>query len=139
MTDDDAPQFDSRPSIRLDHTMPENPKIVGLSDAAFRLFVEAICFCSRQETDGKITAPMMRRLGRPKVVSELVDCGLLEVVDDGFRVHDYLRHQRSSSEIAAFRQSKSESGAKGAHMRWHVPSRRRVKDCPFCLSGVASG
>lgn len=126
------PPFDTRPTIRLDHTMPENPKIVGLTDAAFRLFIECLCWCSRQESDGVIPKPAMKRLGRPRVVAELVATGLIHDLGDTFEVHDYLAHQRSSAEIAAFRAGKRESGQKGAHMRWHVPRRVVDKDCPFC-------
>lgn len=126
------PPFDSRPTIRLDHTMPENPKIVGLSDAAFRLFIECLCWCSRQESDGIIPAAAMKRLGRPKVIAELVKAELIDDALGSYVVHDYLSHQRSAAEISAFRQGKRESGQKGAHMRWHVPRRAFDKDCPFC-------
>lgn len=126
-------EFDARPSIRLDNTMPENPKIVGLSDAAFRLYIEALCWCSRQEIDGKIPAAAMRRLGRPKTITELVANGVL--YDHGgveYEIHDYLRHQRSRAEIAAFRQSRAERGELGAHMRWHVATRKFSDDCDYC-------
>ena len=127
-----SPHFDGRPSIRLDNTMPENPKVVGLSDGAFRLFVEAICWCSRQEKDGDIPAAMMRRIGTPRHIRELVDANLLAQTATVFTIHDYLKHQRSADEIGSFRESKALSGAKGAHMRWHVPTRRKVKDCAYC-------
>lgn len=130
--------FDARPSIRLANTIMEHPKIADLSDAAFRAFVEAICFCSRQETDGKIKRGAIGRIGKPKVIAELVAAGLLEICGTDYWVHDYLRHQRASSEIQAFRESKSEGGKLGAHKRWHVPRRQVVKDCEYCLKGVSS-
>lgn len=126
------PPFDTRPTIRLDNTMPENPKIVGLSDAAFRLYIEALCWCSRQEKNGDIPAAAMKRMGRPRAIRELVEGRLLIEHGGGYEVHDYLAHQRSADEIAAFRASKSLSGQKGAHMRWHVPARKHSKDCPYC-------
>lgn len=126
--------FDSRPSIRLANTMPEHPKVTPLSDSAFRAFIEAICYCSRQETDGVIAA--VTRIGKPRAIKELLAAGLLERDGDQYRVHDYLRHQRSQAEIQAFRESKSDSGKLGAHKRWHIPRRQIVKDCPFCLRGV---
>lgn len=109
-----------------------------MSDAAFRAWFDAVCYCSRQETDGKITGAVLRRMAKPRVISELVTVGSLEYDGTDYEVHDYLRHQRSAAEIQSFRESKSESGAKGAHMRWHVPTRKKVKDCPYCLQGVAS-
>lgn len=133
MSDTEPIEFDTRPSIRLDNTMPENPKVVGLTDAAFRLYIEALCWCSRQEEDGRIPAAAMRRLGRPKAIRELVTAGL--IYDHGgveYEIHDYLRHQRSRAEIAAFRQSRAERGELGAHMRWHVATRKKSNDCAYC-------
>ena len=129
---EDQVEFDARPSIRLDNTMPENPKVVGLSDAAFRLYIEALCWCSRQEEDGIIPTPAIRRLGKPKSITELVTAGLLKGGGDEYIVHDYLRHQRSRAEIAAFRQSRAERGEIGAHKRWHVATRRKSPDCAYC-------
>lgn len=134
------PPFDDRPFVRLDHGMPENPKVVGLSDAAFRLYVEAICWCSRQETDGKIPAAMMKRLGRAKDTTELVSAGLIDRDGRDFEVHDYLAFQRSRQEIAEFRESRSDRGKKGNHARWHVARRRHDPDCEFCIAGaIAKG
>lgn len=137
--DGDLPEFDNRPSVRFANTTPEHPKVVAMSDAAFRLWFDSICYCSRQELDGKITEPMMRKMGTPKTIRELLACRSLERTESGdYMVHDYLHHQRSAAEIQSFRESKSENGAKGAHMRWHVPTRKKVKDCPYCLQGVAN-
>lgn len=135
-SDGRPPPFDDRPFVRLDHGMPENPKIVGLSDAAFRLYVEAICWCSRQETDGKIPAAMMRRLGKARSVTELVKGGLLDEVLGDYEVHDYLEFQRSRDEIAEFRESRSDRGKRGNHSRWHVARRRYDPECEFC-NGIA--
>lgn len=129
--------FDYRPFVRLDHGMPENPKVVGLSDSAFRLYVEAICWCSRQETDGAIPEPMMRRLGSVKATNELTRSKLVNRTDEGYEIHDYLDFQRSSAEIQAYRDAKGKAGALGNHQRWHVARRKRDKDCEFCLKGIA--
>lgn len=136
--DADLPEFDNRPSVRFSHTTPEHPKIAAMTDAGFRAWFDAICYCSRQETDGKITIPVMRRMASPRVIKELLAVGSLDVIPEGYFVHDYLRHQRSAAEIQSFRESKAASGQLGAHKRWHIPRRVKVKDCPFCLQGVAS-
>jgi len=120
------------------HTTPEHPRIAALSDAAFRLWFDLICYCSRQETNGRVTPPVLRRMGRPKVVKELVDTGRLEPLGEDWMVHDYLRHNRSAQEIQAVRESNAVKGEKGAHLRWHVGRRKRSKDCEFCLKEVSS-
>ena len=134
-------KFDHRTFIRLDHGMPENRKVLGLSDGAFRLYVEAICWCSRQESDGHIPEAFMKRMSKARHVAELVDCGLLDTAVGGYQVHDYLDFQRSSEEIGAYRSAKGEAGARGNHMRWHVARRRIDPDCEHCMNeqkGVAS-
>lgn len=134
----DLPEFDGRPTVRIVNTMPEHPKIVGLSDRAFRVFVEVICYCSRQESDGKITKAAMQRNASTKTIKELVTAGLLETIETGYLVHDYLSFNRAASEIQSYRESKSEAGSLGAHKRWHVPTRRWVADCEYCLKEVPS-
>ena len=125
-------QFDHRTFIRLDHGMPENRKVMGLTDGAFRLYIEAICWCSRQESDGFIPDAFIKRLGKARAVAELVTTGLLDTGLGGYAVHDYLDFQRSSDEIAAYREAKSESGSLGNHMRWHVARRRFDPECEHC-------
>lgn len=134
--DQTLPEFDARPSIRITNTMPEHPKAEVLSDAAFRALIELWCWCSRQETDGQVIPARMAKV-RPKAKAELIAAGWV-IPGDPYRMHDYLKHQRSSVEIQSFRASQAESGAKGAHMRWHVPRRVRSKDCPYCLKEVGS-
>jgi hypothetical protein len=134
--DDSAPEFDARPSIRISNSIMESRKVVGLSDKAFRAYIAALCYCSRQETDGKIIVGAAKMIGGPRIIMELVEAKLLEPDGQDFWVHDYLKHQRSAAEIAAFRESRSEDGKRGAHLRWHVPRRQKSKDCEYCLKGA---
>lgn len=125
-------RFDERLYVRIDHGMPENPKIVGLSDAAFRMYVEAICWCSRQRTDGVIPNAMMRKLGPKKAGDELIEAGLLELFGSDWTIHDYLMHQRSTGEIDELREHRADAGSRGNHVRWHVGKRKYSKDCEHC-------
>ena len=138
MSDANPSQFDERLYVRIDQGMPENRKIVGLSDAAFRVYIEAICWCSRQRSDGLIPAAALHRIGRPKPIRELTDGPnpLLELDGPDWRVHDYLLHQRSSAEIDVIKDAKSDAGAKGAHARWHVARRKVDPNCPLCAANA---
>jgi hypothetical protein len=63
--------------VRLDDAMPEHPKIAGLSDAAFRLHVSALCYSGRHLTDGEISRGVLRLLGvPPRRAAELVSAGV---------------------------------------------------------------
>lgn len=125
-------KFDHRTFVRLDHGYDEHPKVMPLSDAAFRAHIEAICWNSRQEKDGCIPASLARKKWKPRVIAELVRARLLDDCGDWFEVHDYLDFNRSSEEINAFRSAKGESGAYGNHKRWHVARRKWEPDCEHC-------
>lgn len=140
MTRDGLPEFDGRPTVRFTNSTPGNRKVVCLSDAAFRLWFDLICLTSSQETDGVITDAELRAARRPaKVVRELKTpagpdlAPLLEPHPMGWKLHDYLAHNRAKAEIDSYREGRSASGALGAHKRWHVPRRVRSKDCEYCL------
>ena len=45
--------------LRFDDQFPIHRKVSGLSDAAFRLHVEAIFWCDRNLTDGFIREPRL--------------------------------------------------------------------------------
>lgn len=128
----DVPKFAGLPTVRLDQAMPEKDSIVVLSDAAFRLMIEAICYCGRTESDGVIPYAWMKKNGRPKAIAELVDQGHLNPHPGFYQLVDFLKWNRRSAEIDSIRASKSEGGQKGAHMRWHVPARKLVTGCSFC-------
>ena len=131
---DQLPDFESRPTIRLDHGMPEKDTVIELSDSAFRLMVEAICYCSRQESDGRVPKGQMRRMAtKPGAIEELVRYGHIIDLGDGWELGDYLRWNRAKVEIDSFRKAQGKSGTRGAHMRWHVPQRKKVAGCPYCF------
>ena len=43
--------------VRLDDNFPNHPKVVGLSDQAFRLYISGLCYASHYLTDGLIIEP----------------------------------------------------------------------------------
>lgn len=134
--------MDPRTYIRLHDGMPDHPKVVGLSDAAFRLYVEAMCWCSRHLTDGAVPVAAMRRMGgwSPESTEELTAARLFEDVNgNGARdIHDYTEHQRTAEDVAEYREAKRVAGVAGNHERWH--SARGVIDpsCEACCIPDAS-
>jgi hypothetical protein len=105
---------DDRTYIKLHDGMPENHKIVGLSDAGFRLYIEALCWCSRNQSDGKMPPAALRRLGSVKAQKEIGAAGLLHVDERGnWVIHDYLEHQRSKEQIEAMKEQRRSAGRSG--------------------------
>lgn len=99
--------------VRLDDRYPRSPKVMGLSDRAFRIDVESICYCAEQDTDGHLPDAYTR--GVPKRIrDELVAAHRWDMTEDGLVVHDYLEYNPSANE----RDAKSEAASNAARMRW---------------------
>lgn len=105
--------------VRLDVLMPEHPKVSGLSDKAFRTYVELLCYCGRQRTDGLVDARTWRRAGTQRARGELLASGLVDpLLDDdtggsGVAIHDYTEHNRSRQQIDELAAKRAEAGRKG--------------------------
>jgi hypothetical protein len=104
--------------LRLDDGFAEHPKIVGLSDPAFRFHVSGLLYCSRNLTDGIVPAnvlPMIRRVYR-RPLGELQDRLLWTALDGGkwWEIHDYLDWNWSREQVATRR----EINRRNARERW---------------------
>lgn len=107
--------------VRKDDQMPIHRKVAPLSDAAYRLNDEAICWSSRNLTDGRIAAAELSDIskrGRAKTAAELVARQLWHPADyrcdgeqcpppgpDGWVIHDYWEYQPSRERVLADRRA----------------------------------
>jgi hypothetical protein len=83
--------------LRLDDGFGEHPKIVDLSDKAFRVHVLALLYCARNLTDGRLPAryPVDVSTGR-----ELVRRGLWAPTEGGgWVIHDWSEWNPSAEAI----------------------------------------
>jgi hypothetical protein len=94
--------------IRLDDNFPNHPKIVGLNDQAFRLYISGLCYASHYLTDGLIIEPAMRRLDGADGVNELVEAGLWLKVAKGWQIASYGEYQTPKSEVEKAKQANRE-------------------------------
>lgn len=89
--------------IRIDDTMPDNPKIVAAGGAAAWLYTCSIAYSSRNLTDGFIPTGIANRLtdfdNSAELAARLVATGLWKTVDGGWQIHDYAEHQRTAAEV----------------------------------------
>ena len=125
---------DTRPWVRLDQGFPDNQKVIGLSDAAFRLFIKSLCWSARNGTDGAIKKPVALALGaKPRTLAELVNAGLFDAIGHDYAIHDYLEHQESAEQVEKFRSARRGDGSFGAHIRHHVNQGTASADCEHCV------
>jgi hypothetical protein len=85
--------------IKLDDTLPNNPKILPLGDKAFRLYIEGLCYANQYLTDGFLAEAVVDRLDPELANTELVEAGLWKKANGGFQIHDYTKHQSSRQDV----------------------------------------
>jgi hypothetical protein len=93
------------PWVRIDENALEHPKISGLSDGAFRLWVQGLACCQKYLTDGFVSDVSVRglRAYSPKRRGELVTSGLWHEAAGGVNVHDYLEWNESRDHVISAR------------------------------------
>ena len=103
--------------VRIDDTFPDHPKIVGLTDAAFRAHVAGLCYAGRYLTDGHIPTSALRQIGTRKAAQELEARGLWDKTDHGWVINDFLDYNPSKADVQAERDRKREAGRRGGLAR----------------------
>lgn len=112
----------------LDHGFPENQKVMALHDRSFRFHIIALDYCSRNMTDGHLSARAVKVLAAilettsKRWTAELVQSGLWkhDEAGDGFWINDYLKHNPSGSSMKKLRDVRRSAGLKGAEKRWGI-------------------
>jgi hypothetical protein len=93
------------PWVRLDENALDHPKIGGLPDGAFRLWVQGLAYCQKFLTDGYISDLAVRGLRSfsPTRKALLVAAVLWELSETGVNVHDFLDWNESREHVLAAR------------------------------------
>jgi len=112
--------------VKLDDRAPWHPKLDGLTDAEFGVWVKGLMHCSRHETDGRISKRDLPALGRSSSRRTLFERGLWTKLSDGSaQVARYLSHQRSHEQIEVEREKARNRAAK---FRTFARSSREVRE-----------
>ena len=122
------------PWANLDDQFPTHPKVLPLSDAAFRLHVSGVCYSAAHTTDGLIAAeavPLLSPSFKRATLAELLRRGHWHALGDAcgtetcppgrdghYRIHDFLEWNRGRERIEAERERKRKAGRLGAEKRW---------------------
>ncbi len=106
---------------RCQDDIHNNKKLSPLSQGCLGLYVTAISICNADRTDGVLTGGSLvtfkRRFGWNKTVkgqlSDLLDAGAMQVVDGGYTVINFLKHNRSKAERDEISEKRAKAGRKG--------------------------
>jgi hypothetical protein len=88
--------------IKLNDSIMDNPKMIGLSEGAIVLYITGLCYASKHLTDGQLNEQFCKKTGRKSTIKELNVAGLWVKNSEeigGFLIHDYLKHQASKEDI----------------------------------------
>jgi len=116
--------------------MDEHPKIIGLSDAAFRAIFEATFYSRRMLSDGFLDERVVLRRWGQAVADELSSNDPNRPswirVEGGWRIHDFEKHHPLRAEIeakqVALSEKRSQAGRKGAAKRWQTDGKGVASD-----------
>lgn len=95
--------------VKVDDGFPEHPKALAAGPLGLALWLCGLCYASRQLTDGFIPEGALRRLSdvpqAARHADRLVEVGLWERVEGGWRIHDYDDHQRTREQVETEREA----------------------------------
>jgi hypothetical protein len=103
--------------VRLDDNFADHPKVIALSDTAFRLYIEALCYSNRQLTDGFIPMAVYLKLSKNDDADYLIEAGLWESVHrtitdssvtTGYQIRSYTEYQPTREKVEEKREQAKE-------------------------------
>lgn len=80
----------------------DHPKVAGLSCEALGVWLKALLWAKKKESDGRLSVEAAEKLClSPRGIASLVKVGLLDVATefDGWSFHDFLHWNRSSAKV----------------------------------------
>ena len=105
------------PWIRLDDQIAHHKKFLAAGPMASWLWVCGQSYSARYLTDGFVPSAALHSLGsvlNPKrYADKLVEVGLWECAEGGYRVHDYHDYQPTAEEVRHTREVRREAGREG--------------------------
>lgn len=130
------PDKDDRLFAPFPIEMDEHPKIIGLSDAAFRAIFEATFYARRMLSDGFLDERVVLKRWGQEVADELSSNDPKRPswirVEGGWKIHDFEKHHPLRAEIEAKRADlkvkRSQAGSKGAAKRWQADGKDMAND-----------
>lgn len=96
--------------MKIDDNLPDHPKLWKMEkrrESALFLFIFALCYSSRNLTDGEVPCGVLESAARggKQTCAAMIEAGLLEQKGSSYVVHDYLEWNRSKEEILAEREA----------------------------------
>lgn len=125
---------DTRLYMTFPNDFAEHPKIMLLSDAAFRAFVEMNGYSRMQDLDGRIPVRVARAKWKQRALKELEsnhpERPTLMIIGEDYVIRDYEKHQQTRAEREARQERNAANGRLGGRPRKNPPKTQSVTDSP---------
>ena len=97
--------------VKLDDAFADHPKVMALGRdrmAGLGVWMSAACYCARFLTDGFVPAAVADGFNQPRILTKLVEVGLVDKVDGGYLLHDWLDYNPPRDRVLAERKAAKE-------------------------------
>jgi hypothetical protein len=84
--------------IRLDDQFIDHPKILAISDEAFRAYVSGLCYASRYLTDGLLPNAALSKICSKRARKVLTEAQLWHDHEEGIMINDFLEYNPSKED-----------------------------------------
>jgi hypothetical protein len=101
----------------LDDSWDNCTRVARAGNACFGLYVRCGIWSARNLTDGFVPGEIAAGYGSPEQTRKLVDVGLWETVEGGYRMPDYLERNPSAEKVRARRDADSDRKARWRERR----------------------
>lgn len=98
--------------VRLDDGFWSHPRIEHVGNEAAGAFCRALSYCGFHLSDGWISPGAASYIAKDRVWAKLVENGLVEEVDPGYRIPNYLEFNPSKEKVEEERRKAAERKAK---------------------------
>jgi hypothetical protein len=119
----------------LDDDWDNDPRVTRAGTAAFGLYSRCGMYAARHLTDGFIPGEIATTYGTKEWAARLVDVGLWEIVEHGFRMVHYLERNPSAEQV---RRRREQYAARQQRWRAAQEKKRRGSNASRHASGNAS-
>src|ERR1035437_4243353 len=106
--------------FRLDDEGAFGAKILMAGNEAYGAWCRAGQWSSQHETDGRVPLSTALTIGPARLWKKLLEAippghvhGLVEAIDGGYQIHDFLDYNPSAAEVLALREARSTAGRNG--------------------------
>jgi len=128
--------------VKVDDAFPEHRKVFVAArqlgpyatGRVLAVWLEAICWVNRQETDGIVPLEVVRTFRHDRdpldVAGALVYAGLWNPCEGGWEIHDYHDYQFDGAKRANLSEVRAAAGRRGAMAKWQTDGKPMANGCP---------